>query len=90
VVLVAQRNDGTRSVAEYRNVGVDQFDGDKLKAWRIRRGMSQNDLAVASGCSGAVTIWRYESGRRLPNADTTRKLANALGIETGQLMRRDK
>lgn len=77
-------------MSEYKNVGVDTFDGGKLKAWRMRRDMSQNDLAVAARCSGAVTIWRYEVGRRLPNAATVKKLADALGIETGQLMKKAK
>lgn len=55
---------------------------EKLKHARTRRGLSQNDLAIAiESRSGAPLIWKYEQGRVWPGPDTLQKLAEALNVE---------
>lgn len=58
---------------------------DKLRTIRIKRGLSQTDLANAIGTS-MRTIQNYESGHRLPKSlDTYTKLAHALGVGEDEL-----
>ena len=53
---------------------------DALRELRRRKGLSQKDLAVASGV-GQDTISGIESGRHEPRPSTLRKLADTLGVE---------
>lgn len=50
---------------------------DKLKAKRIEKGLTQEQLGKAVGVSYRA-IYQYESGRREPNLKTLRALALAL------------
>lgn len=62
--------------------------GARLRAARFAAGMTQEELAAASGVP-VVTISRLENDHasdRGPRITTTRKLAQALDIETGWLM----
>jgi transcriptional regulator with XRE-family HTH domain len=54
--------------------------GQKLKAIRALRGMTQSDLAKAAGCS-PTAIAEYETGKRELRSDTVRKLCDALGVQ---------
>ena len=57
---------------------------EALKQLRRRRGLSQKDLAEASGV-GQDTISGIESGRHEPRPSTLRKLADTLGVEVADL-----
>ncbi len=56
-----------------------------LRAWRHFRGMSQDELAVAVGTSGAV-ISLLETGARQLSAKWLRRLAPALKTSPGHLL----
>jgi len=59
---------------------------EKLKSARAAKGMTQKDLAKASGVSER-SIQSYELGVRSPrNEDTYRKLAEALGLSADVLL----
>ena len=55
-----------------------------LKELREGQFLSQMDLAQKSGI-GRDTINRLEKGRQKPTFRTIRKLANALGVEPGEI-----
>jgi transcriptional regulator with XRE-family HTH domain len=57
----------------------------KLRYWRLRRVLTQEELAERSGVAEA-TISRIESGHQEARISTTRKLAAALEIEPGELI----
>jgi transcriptional regulator with XRE-family HTH domain len=59
----------------------------RLRAWRKRRGVTQNELAAKAGVAQA-TITRAERGQavNIPNA---RKIAQALGVEYSELLSDD-
>lgn len=54
--------------------------GQKLRAIRALKGISQARLAEISGVS-PTAIAQYETGRRDLRADTIRKLCDALGVQ---------
>ena len=70
------------------------FDPRKLRAWRVRRNMSQGELAERMGwtfVSGGSCISRYETSpfrktRQLPSKATLDLLAAALNVDVGQLL----
>lgn len=58
--------------------------GEKIRALREAKGLSQNDLAEALGIDqSAVSKW--ESGKAEPTLFNVRRLANILGVEPGAL-----
>ena len=57
----------------------------KLREWRLRKVMTQEELAKLSGVTEA-TISRLESGQHEARISTVRKLAAALGIEPHALV----
>ena len=59
--------------------------GQRLRALREARGLSQLDLAVVSGLTHEA-ISRWEIGHKAPNADTVRALAQALHVEPEQFV----
>ena len=58
--------------------------GEELKRWRMRRAMTQIQLAERCGLSPA-TIVRIERNQREPQPSTLRKLADALDIDPSEL-----
>lgn len=58
---------------------------DRIRRARRRLGLSQEELADASGVS-AATIVQVELGNRRPQGRTLRKLAVALGVEVADLL----
>jgi len=59
---------------------------DKLKELREQRGLTQNKLGDICGITGR-SIQNYELGVRIPkNMLTVKKLAEALGVTTDQLL----
>lgn len=60
--------------------------GERLRHARLRRSLSQTELAERSGVS-PITIARIESGvRKEPHPRTIRKLAAALGVDPAWLL----
>jgi transcriptional regulator with XRE-family HTH domain len=53
---------------------------DLLRAARLRAGLTQDELARASGRSQSA-IARWESGRVRPSLETLRELIRACGLE---------
>ena len=62
--------------------------GKRVSGERIRRGMSQEDLAGESLLS-LRTIQRIESGQSSPRGDTLKRLATALKVPVEDLIDRD-
>jgi transcriptional regulator with XRE-family HTH domain len=60
----------------------------RLKEWRLRKALTQQELADKAGTTKA-NISRIEAGDQLPRPATVRKLATALGITTEELIRWD-
>jgi transcriptional regulator with XRE-family HTH domain len=61
------------------------YIGNNLKRARLRRAMSQRNLAEASGVS-QKSITDIENGKREPYPSTVRKLATALGVDPAVLV----
>jgi transcriptional regulator with XRE-family HTH domain len=61
------------------------FIGEEVKKWRLRRAMTQIQLAEKCGLSPA-TIVRIERNQREPQPSTIRKLADALSIDPKELL----
>ena len=59
-----------------------------IKKMRLNVGMSQEDLAKASGVS-RVAIARYESGERVPSVIIAARIANALGCKVDDLIKEE-
>lgn len=57
---------------------------ETMKALRLARGMTQEDLAAALGTAKS-TISMYEKGKREPNLAVLRQLAEVLGVDMNQL-----
>lgn len=64
----------------------NQF-GDRLKATREARGLSQADLAERSGLQSSA-VSHFENGRRAPSFDNLKKLADALSVSIDYLLGR--
>ena len=58
----------------------------RLRELREARFLSQQDLATKAGIARSTVIG-IESGRRQPTWQTLRKLADALQVEPGKLMK---
>ena len=65
-----------------------EVDTNKLKELRRRRVLSMRELEGISGVSHN-TIWRIESGRQGAHPRTIRKLAEALGVDPGELLKEE-
>ena len=59
--------------------------GKKIKLERIKRDISQENLALDAGLD-RNTIWKIESGRVSPTIDSLEKIAKALNIDFSVLM----
>ncbi len=59
--------------------------GEKLKDLRIRRALTQEELAAAAGI-GKNTVNRLERDLTEPRPPTLRKLAQALGVDPAELV----
>lgn len=61
---------------------------EKIKELRRKSGMSQEELAEKTGLS-LRTIQRIENMESVPNGDTLKKLAAALGVSPGEIFLRE-
>ena len=59
--------------------------GTVVRAERLRRKWSQEDLAGEAGLNRSY-LTDLENGRRTPNLGTLMQLAQALGMETSELI----
>jgi len=59
--------------------------GARIAAVRSSRGMTRDQLAVATGIDSS-NIRSYESGRALMNVQSLVRIAEALGVEAGELL----
>ena len=59
--------------------------GERIKKIRLEKGMTQKEVAEKCGLFDS-TIRKYESGRQNPKIETVEKIANALGVETSELL----
>ena len=59
--------------------------GERIKKIRLEKGLTQKQLAEKCGLFDS-TIRKYESGRQNPKIGTVEKIANALGVETSELL----
>ena len=64
-----------------------EVDVAKLKRLREDRVLSQRELARMAGLTH-VTVWRLENGFAEAHAQTIRKLAEVLGVEPRELIKR--
>lgn len=85
-VLAAGDPDFHQGVREERKVLAEALYGGELslKTLRLRRGMSQTDLADKIG-SRQPNIYRYENGLQEPGLSVLAKLATALEVDIGDL-----
>ncbi len=65
--------------------GTMAVNGERLRAARLRKGLSMRDLAVVAGV-GYDTISNLENGRQEGRISTVRKLAEALGLTPDALI----
>jgi transcriptional regulator with XRE-family HTH domain len=65
-----------------------EVDVEKLIRLREDKVLSQRDLARMAGLSQG-TVWRLENGFSKAYPSTIRKLAEALGVEPRELVRRE-
>lgn len=56
----------------------------KISYWRIKRGLTQRELAEKVGISGAAIAY-YETGQNKPKIETLFRLAQALDVEVSEL-----
>src|SRR5262245_56563857 len=60
--------------------------GEKMRALRIRHGMSVRELAAALAYRGHSRISEIETGKRVPTADFVFKVAKLFNVTTDQLL----
>lgn len=59
--------------------------GDRLRAARLARGLTHEELARAAGLA-TNHVQTLQSGRRQPNVDTLAALCRALGVSADELL----
>ncbi|HJC67421.1 MAG TPA: helix-turn-helix domain-containing protein [Candidatus Enterocloster excrementigallinarum] len=59
--------------------------GSRIKLYRMKNGLTQNELASIAGIS-TISIRKYESGDRVPKVETLQKIASALKISVLELV----
>jgi Zn-dependent peptidase ImmA (M78 family)/transcriptional regulator with XRE-family HTH domain len=66
--------------------GVIIMLGERLRRFRVARGMSLGDLeATVDGLVSSQTLSKYERGKLQPTATTLNQIASALGVKSAQL-----
>lgn len=62
--------------------------GNTIKAARIARGLTLQNVAASLGLTSRQQIWEWESGRVCPGTKHLAKLAEVLGLEIADLLPR--
>ena len=60
--------------------------GDKIKEYRLMRGMTQQDIADALGESSGRVIYNWEKGIGRPDCDKLARLCDLLGVSADELI----
>lgn len=60
---------------------------NRFKSYRIRAGLTQQDVAVALGIS-QVSVWQWENGETLPRADRLIELSELYHCTIDELLGR--
>jgi transcriptional regulator with XRE-family HTH domain len=60
---------------------------ERFREWRLKRGISQDELARKAHVPSA-SVSHFERGIRFPNAETLRRIADALGVSADFLLGR--
>lgn len=82
---------GTKSSPNGQEVARMQavvYVGDRLKALRIERALTQQELAEKAGIA-PNTVARLERNETEPHMSTVRKLADALGVKPARLVKEE-
>ena len=66
-----------------------RVEGERLRQVRRERALSQRDLSRMTGVA-FDTISRLENGKQDAQPKTIRKLAEALGVEPKELLRKEE
>jgi transcriptional regulator with XRE-family HTH domain len=66
-----------------------EIDAQRLRELRQQRVLSMRELEERSGVS-YHTIWRLENGKSGAHPRTLRRLAEALGVDSQELVMREK
>ena len=61
----------------------------RLREWRLKRDLTQEELARRAGVP-AISVSHFETGHRFPNAESLRRLSDALGVSADYLLGRVK
>jgi transcriptional regulator with XRE-family HTH domain len=80
--------EGEKRSAIYRRMATMQavvYIGDRLKNLRIRRALTQQELAERAGISSNA-LNRIELNKAEPHMSTLRKLAKALDVDPSELI----
>ena len=62
--------------------------GEKIKAFRLKKDLSQKDVALAVGIDRAQYS-RIENGKVEPTISSLKKIANALGIQLVDIFKKE-
>ena len=66
-----------------------EVDGTKLQRLREDRVLSQRELASLAGLT-QQTVWRFENGSTNAHPRTIRKIAEVLGVEPKELVKKER
>ncbi|MGN6128561.1 MAG: helix-turn-helix domain-containing protein [Humibacter sp.] len=72
-------------MAEPMSLATEEL-GRRIRDWRTGQGLTQEELASGSGVD-STTIGKIERGERNPNVHNLIRIAVALGVDPGQLLR---
>lgn len=72
--------DDVSFACERENRGIRSAIGKRIKSLRLRRGMTQQDLADAAGITKA-NVSNIEAGKYSVGLDILNKIANAMGVK---------
>jgi len=62
---------------------------ERLREWRQRRGLTQAELGKKADVP-TVSVSHFETGHRFPNAESLRRISDALGVSADYLLGRAK
>lgn len=88
VSTIRGTRDADRAQIRFRSVTAS-VDPSALRAARQRAGLTQHQVAREVDVAGGEAVARWERGASEPKPATLRRLAEVLGVEAGDLLRRD-
>ena len=68
-----------------KDVSIQKFLGENIKALRESKGISQEELALKIGYKNRATICKIEAGQRNVELNTIDKIATVLGVTSATL-----